>query len=62
MLDINFIREHKDIVKKSIEARKANIDLDKLLKLDSQRRELIVKVDDLRAKRNAAAKEKDMRQ
>ncbi|MBI3103955.1 serine--tRNA ligase [Candidatus Daviesbacteria bacterium] len=60
MLDINFIRENKDKVKKSVEARKANIDLDKLLQLDSQRRELIQKVDDLRAKRNQAAQAKDI--
>ncbi len=52
MLDINFIKENLDKVKKSIEARKANIDLDKLLKLDEERREQITQVDALRAKRN----------
>ena len=60
MLDINFIRENKELVKKSIEARKADVDLDQLLKLDDQRRELISKVDELRAKRNNAAKAKDI--
>ncbi|MBU0999817.1 serine--tRNA ligase [Patescibacteria group bacterium] len=59
MLDINFIREHSDIVKKSITDRRANIDLDQLLKLDGERRELIAKVDALRAKRNGAARKKD---
>lgn len=53
MLDINFIKENLDKVKKSIEARKADVDLDQLLKLDDQRRDLITKVDELRAKRNA---------
>ncbi|MBI2599876.1 serine--tRNA ligase, partial [Candidatus Daviesbacteria bacterium] len=60
MLDINFIRENKEKVEKSIKARKANIDLEKLLNLDDQRRELITKVDDLRAKRNTAAKDKNI--
>lgn len=56
MLDINFIKENLEIVKKSIEARKAKVDLDKLLELDDKRRNLIAKVDNLRAKRNVAAK------
>lgn len=60
MLDINYIRQNLDLVKKSIEARKADVDLDKLLTLDTQRKELILKVDDLRAKRNEAAKLKDI--
>ncbi|MBI2337899.1 serine--tRNA ligase [Candidatus Daviesbacteria bacterium] len=59
MLDINYIRENIDKVKKSIEARKADIDLEKLLKLDGERRELITQVDGLRAKRNEAARERD---
>ncbi|MBI2040108.1 serine--tRNA ligase [Candidatus Microgenomates bacterium] len=60
MLDINFIRENTDKVKKSIEARKADVDLNMLLKLDDERRSLISKVDELRAKRNVAAKGKDI--
>lgn len=60
MLDINFIREHKEIVRKSIEDRKMDVDLEKLLTLDDQRRDLISKVDDLRAKRNEFAKAKDI--
>lgn len=60
MLDINFIKENKELVKKSIDARKADIDLDKLLELDEQRRKLIQDVDNLRAKRNQAAQAKDI--
>lgn len=60
MLDINFIRDNLDQVKKAVEARKSNVDLDKLLKLDDSRRELIAKVDDIRAKRNEAAKTRDV--
>ena len=60
MLDINFIRENKEKVKKSIEVRKLDVDLEKLLILDTQRREQITKVDEFRAKRNDAAKAKDI--
>lgn len=68
MLDINYIRENLEKVKKSVEARKSEVDLDRLLVLDDQRRELTQKVDELRAKRNeqssrwrtGAAKEKNI--
>lgn len=60
MLDINFIRENTELVRRSITNRKANVDLDKLLSLDEERRKLIVEVDSLRAKRNEAAKKKDI--
>jgi len=60
MLDINYIRENLEKVKKSVTARRVDVDLDQLIKLDDQRRELIVKVDGLRAKRNEAAKAKDI--
>lgn len=60
MLDINYIRENLDKVKASIEARKADIDLNKLLAVDDSRRQLIMQVDELRAKRNQAAEAKDI--
>lgn len=60
MLDINFIRENLEKVKKSIEVRKADVNLDQLLKLDEERRELISGVDELRAKRNEAARARDI--
>lgn len=59
MLDINYIKDNLDKVKKSVEARKASVDLDQLLKLDDERRQLIAKVDTLRAKRNEAARARD---
>lgn len=60
MLDINYIKDNLEKVKKDIADRKADVDLDKLLQLDTQRRELIQQVDNLRAKRNDAAKAKDI--
>ncbi|MCK5027179.1 MAG: serine--tRNA ligase, partial [Candidatus Pacebacteria bacterium] len=56
MLDINFIRENiKEI---EVAAKNKNIDLDmkKLIELDDKRKELQMKLDNVRAKRNEHAK------
>jgi len=58
MLDIKLIRENPDKIKENCQNRLADVDIDKLLKLDEERREVIVKIDDLRAKRNASSKTK----
>lgn len=60
MLDINFIRDNLDRVKRSITARKAKVDLEELLRIDGQRRKLLTQVDELRARRNESAKKKDI--
>ncbi len=60
MLDINFIRENIDKVKKAATDKKVEVDLDELLKIDEKRRELIGKVDSLRQQRNEAAKVRDI--
>ncbi len=54
MLDLKFIRENPDIVKAGLAAKRVNIDLQVLLQLDISRRQLVVKGDDLKAKKNAA--------
>jgi seryl-tRNA synthetase len=54
MLDLKFIREHPQEVKAAIAAKRAVVDLDGLLQLDVSRRQLIVKSDELKAKKNAA--------
>lgn len=60
MLDINYIRENKELVKKAALDKGVEIDIEALLEVDKKRRELIAKVDELRQQRNAAAKEKDI--
>lgn len=59
MLDINFIRENKDLVKKGIGDKGFDPSLiDKVLELDETRRRLLLEVEGLRAKRNKIAEEK----
>ncbi len=60
MLDISYIRENLELVKKSVKAKKSPVDIDELLKLDDSRRQLILKVDGLRSTRNSAAKDQDI--
>ncbi|MCH7773006.1 MAG: serine--tRNA ligase [Bacteroidetes bacterium] len=52
MLDIKYIRENPDKVKKGIEAKNEKNRIDEVLQLDEKRREIIVQVEDLKAKRN----------
>jgi len=57
MLDIKFIRENPDKVKKSILDRSLKLDIDGLLKLDLERRALLTEVDKLKNKRNIESDE-----
>jgi len=57
MIDIKFIRENKDKVKKGIKAKGVKIDIDKLLKLDEERKKLIQEVEKLKAKKNKLGKD-----
>ncbi|MGB5895135.1 MAG: serine--tRNA ligase [Ignavibacteriaceae bacterium] len=52
MLDIKYIRENPDKVKNGIAAKNEKDRIDEVLNLDEQRREIIVRVEDLKAKRN----------
>jgi seryl-tRNA synthetase len=54
MLDLKFIRENKDVVKRALESRQSKLDLDGLLVLDEERRTASTKLDDLRSKKNIA--------
>ena len=54
MLDIKFIRENVDTVKKGLAAKRVSIDLDGLLKLDQRRRDILTQLDDLRNQQNKA--------
>ena len=55
MLDINFIRENKDIVIAGAKKKHVEIDIEGLLKLDDARRALTQEVEALRAQQNIAS-------
>lgn len=57
MLDIRFIRENKEAVKKSVNDRGFSVDVDRLLKVDEDRRRLIQAIEQLQAQRNKATEE-----
>ena len=52
MLDMRFVRENTDIVRKSLEARNSDYNLDELLSLDKERREILTEVEALKKERN----------
>lgn len=52
MLDIGFIRENTEVVKTAAKNKNVEVDIDKLLTLDEQRRSLSTKADSLRRQRN----------
>ena len=58
MLDIQKIRENKAEIKKALLKRLAKVNLDKLINLDDQRKEIITKVEVLKSKKNKASQTK----
>lgn len=59
MLDIKFIRDNQETVKKAIRDKALGLDLDKLLAVDEQRRSLTARIDELRNKRKSASENRD---
>jgi seryl-tRNA synthetase len=59
MLDIKFIRENPDLVKKAIENRHDSVPVDEILRLDAERRQGIVKLDSLRQERKSVSKDRE---
>ena len=57
MLDINFIRDNKELIKKAAHKKKLNFDVEELLKIDQGRRTLLQEVEKLREKQNKANEE-----
>ncbi len=52
MLDLHYIREHTDEVRKTLARRNTTAPLDRILELDQQRRQLIGEVETLKKSRN----------
>lgn len=57
MLDFKFIRDNPELVKTGIAKKNDTTDIDKILTLDEQRREIIREVEALKAKRNTVSAE-----
>lgn len=57
MLDIKFIRENPELVKKAIEAKNEKDRVDEILELDKKRRQILVISEELKAKRNSVSQE-----
>ncbi len=61
MLDIKYIRENIEVVKKGIASKGFDIKLvDEVVKLDEEKRKLQAEIENLRAERNNVAKEKNI--
>jgi seryl-tRNA synthetase len=58
MLDLKFIRDNPDVVRKAIADRQTTAPLDEILKLDSERRQKLVELEEMRHQRKEAAREK----
>jgi seryl-tRNA synthetase len=59
MLDIKFIRENSKLVSEKSKQKGYDVDIEKLLKVDEERRKLIEEVDAIRSNRKKAAVDRD---
>ncbi|HEY9584019.1 MAG TPA: serine--tRNA ligase [Candidatus Paceibacterota bacterium] len=57
MLDIKFIRENKELIALGAKKKHIDFDVDKLLKIDDKRRELIASIEKKRAEQNQVSTE-----
>lgn len=57
MLDIKFIVENRILVQQGAEKKNMKVDLEKIIKLDGERKTILIEVENLRAKQNAVSKE-----
>ena len=56
MLDLKLIRQEPDRVRAALKAKRAAVDLDRLLHLDGERRDLLTEVETLKAERNTVSR------
>lgn len=57
MLDVKMIRNELDKVRKSLESRKGDFDVDTVYNLDQKRRDILQKVEEMKARQNKVSKE-----
>ena len=56
MISAQMIREHPDVIRRSLERRRAEAPLDEAIETDQQRRAILVELEELRAARNTAGR------
>jgi seryl-tRNA synthetase len=56
MIDLKTIRSNPELLKKALQKRKENFDIDEFLKIDENRRDIIQKVEQLKNKQNVTSK------
>lgn len=52
MLDVNFIRENSQKVKKACQDKQVKVDVDEIIKLDKKKREIMTEIETLKAEQN----------
>ena len=57
MLDLKVLRENFETIAEALKKRGKEIKLDTVMKLDAERRAMMTKVEELKAKRNRISKE-----
>lgn len=57
MLDLKFVRSNPDVVRQALAAKGVSVDLDRLLALDVERRQILTEVEQLKARRNQVSKQ-----
>jgi seryl-tRNA synthetase len=57
MLDIKYLKDNIDLIKKKMSERGQQIDFDYFIQLDSTRRSILQEVENLRGERNRVSKE-----
>lgn len=60
MIDLNFLRQNPERIKRMLKLRGVELDIDKLLELDKRKRELISQIDQLRAEQNKISSKKEL--
>jgi seryl-tRNA synthetase len=60
MLDLKFVRQNPDLIRQTLKNKNVNVDLDRLLALDVERRQNLTEVEQLKARRNEVSKQVGM--
>lgn len=60
MLDLKFVRTNPDLIRQTLVNKRVSVDLDQILALDVERRQILTEVEQLKAKRNDVSKQVGM--